>query len=135
MIYVAGSLRNKEVPRIAQELRQAGHVVFDDWFACGPEADDRWKDYEVARGRTYIEALKGDFAQNTFRFDRTHLALCDAIVLVLPAGKSAHLELGWVLGLGKPGYILLPPDNDRFDVMYNFATQVVSSVVELLEVL
>ena len=25
-----------------------------DWYAAGEEADDKWRDYEIARGRTYL---------------------------------------------------------------------------------
>src|SRR5258705_9932067 len=123
MIYLIGSLRNPEVPKIAQQirLRLLDLEVFDDWYAAGPTADDSWRDYEKARGRSYIESLGCYPARHVFEFDEAHLHRAVAAVLVLPAGKSAHLELGWLLGRGKPGYILL--DNpERWDVMYQFAT-------------
>jgi hypothetical protein len=131
MVYLIGSLRNPQVPIIANEIRAAGHVVFDDWYAAGPEADDKWRDYEVARGRSFKDSLSGFAARNVFNFDKTHLTRADVVVLVLPAGKSGHLELGWALGQGKPGYILLDTP-DRWDVMYQFATGVVTNVEELL---
>ncbi|MCI0562486.1 MAG: hypothetical protein MN733_28710 [Nitrososphaera sp.] len=84
MLYLIGSLRNLRVPEIANILRAEGYEVFDDWYAVGPEADDRWRDYEKARGRTYPEALKGLAAGNTFRFDQTHLDASDSCVLVSP---------------------------------------------------
>lgn len=131
-IYLIGSLRNKEIPAIADALRTAGLEVFDDWYAAGPEADDYWKSYEQGRGRTYAEALEGYAARHVFDFDVSHLRRCDAAVLALPAGRSGHLELGYVAGLGKPTYVLLPDDHDRWDVMYRFATKVVPDVQELL---
>jgi hypothetical protein len=135
MVYLIGSLRNPQVPIIANQLRVAGFDVFDDWYAAGPEADDKWRDYEKQRGRTLPEALKGYAARNVFAFDRTHLERARAAVLVLPAGKSAHLELGWVLGQKKPGFVLLDKDPDRFDVMYQFATKVVTNVPALIAAL
>ena len=132
MVYLIGSLRNPEIPNIANRLREAGHEVFDDWYAAGPEADDKWRDYERQRGRTYRQALSGAAARNVFAFDRRNLEASSVVVLVLPAGKSGHLELGWALGQGKPGYILLDSP-DRWDVMYQFATGVVESVEELVE--
>ena len=39
-LYVIGSLRNPAVPQVAKRLREAGFLVFDDWYAAGPEADD-----------------------------------------------------------------------------------------------
>jgi nucleoside 2-deoxyribosyltransferase len=132
VIYLIGSLRNPDIPKIANQLREAGHEVFDDWHAAGPNADDEWKRYEQERGRSYVEALKGHAAVNVFWFDRKNLHRADRVVLVLPAGKSGHLELGWALGQGKPGYVLL--DNpDRWDVMYQFANGVFVSVDDLIE--
>ncbi len=130
-VYVIGSLRNPDIPDVARNLRERGYDAFDDWFAAGPRADDHWKAYEVARGRTYREALAGYPAGQVFRYDKSHLDRCQAAVLVLPAGKSGHLELGYFIGSGKPGFILMPPGDDRWDVMYRFATRVVSSVDEL----
>jgi hypothetical protein len=132
VIYLIGSLRNPEIPRIANELRKAGHETFDDWFAAGPEADDKWREYEIGRGHGYLEGLQGFAADHVFQFDRQHLERADSAVLVLPAGKSGHLELGWAIGRGKRGYILL--DNpDRWDVMYLFATGVYDKLEDLIE--
>lgn len=131
-VYVIGSLRNPEIPQIASALRGVGHEVFDDWFAAGPEADDYWSKYEKERGRTYEQALTGHAANHVFHFDKKHLDNCDAAVLVLPAGRSGHLELGYCAGLGKQTYILLGEDHNRWDVMYRFATKVVPNLRELL---
>ena len=131
-VYLIGSLRNPEVPEIANKIRELGFIVFDDWYAAGPEADDKWRDYEKARGHTYREALKGLAADHVYQFDRKHLKACDIAILYLPAGKSGHLELGWAIGKGKRGYILL--DNpERWDVMYQFADGVFHSFEELQE--
>jgi len=135
IIYLIGSLRNPEVPIIARSLRLSGHEVFDDWFAAGPEADDYWRDYEIQRGHSFIQALDGYAANHVFEFDKYHLNRADAAVLVLPAGKSGHLELGYAIGLGKPGYILLDNNPERYDVMYRFATKVCASVEELIKCL
>ena len=132
IIYLIGSLRNPEVPLYARALREVGHEVFDDWYAAGPEADDRWRDYELQRGHNFIQALDGYAAKHVFNFDLSHICRADVVVLLLPAGKSGHLELGYALGLGKPGYILLDNNPERFDVMYRFATKVCASVEELV---
>lgn len=130
MIYLIGSLRNPRVPEIAQELRQAGHEVFDEWYAAGTEADCCWRDYEKARGHSYLQALRGYPAQHVFEYDLFHLNRADIVVLILPAGRSGHLELGYALGKGKRGFILLD-DPERWDVMYKFA-EIVESVDALV---
>lgn len=131
-IYVIGSMRNPRVPEVAKALRAIGWDAYDDWHSGGPESDDMWQKYERERGRTYREALAGYHAQNIFDLDKRHLDRCSRAVLVGPCGKSGHLELGYVLGCGKPGYILLDGEPDRLDVMYNFATAIFMSIEEML---
>lgn len=136
VIYLIGSLRNPEVPCIAQSLREEfpKTEIFDDWYAAGPRADDHWRDYEHAKGLTFAQALQGAAARNVYEFDRRNISRADAVVLVCPAGKSGHLELGWALGQGTPGFIYLDSP-DRWDVMYQFATGVTAELVELMEML
>ena len=135
-LYLIGSLRNPEVPALAERLRTHGHDVFDDWFAAGPEADDWWQKYEQARGHTYAQGLSNFAADHVFKFDKHHLDKADGGVLLLPAGKSGHLELGYLIGQGKPCYILLASkEPERWDVMYKFATGVFNDEVELVHAL
>jgi hypothetical protein len=132
-IYLIGSLRNPKVPETSAKLRAAGHDVFDDWFAAGPEADDYWQQYEQHKGNTYPQALAGYAANHVFEFDKFHLNRCDATVLLLPAGKSGHLELGYSIGAGKKGYILFDDTMpERWDVMYRFSNGVFFKVDELI---
>ena len=135
VIYLIGSLRNPEVNRLATAMRMLGFEVFDDWTAAGPTADDSWRDYEKQRGHSYVEALQGYAAKHVFAFDMHHLLRCDLAVMLMPAGKSGHLELGYVLGKGKPGYVLFDQEPERFDVMYQFATGVFSKEEDLLRAL
>jgi nucleoside 2-deoxyribosyltransferase len=121
-IYLIGSLRNEQVPRVAAKLRCAGYEVFDDWYAAGPRADDHWQEYEDQRGHTYDQALAGYAARHVFEFDKAHLERCDMGVLLMPAGKSGHLELGYMAGLGKRTFIYMDKQPERYDVMYQFAT-------------
>lgn len=106
-VYLIGSLRNPNVSVVADKIRELGFDVFDDWMAAGPEADDYWKKYEIARGHNYEEALRGHAAKHVFSYDKGHLDASDLGVLLLPAGKSGHLELGYLIGQGKRGYIVL----------------------------
>ena len=133
MIYLIGSLRNPEIPRIGNYIRSLGVEVFDDWFAGGKIADDEWQEYETTRKRDYASALKGYAADHVFAFDKHHLDRSHAGILVLPAGKSGHLELGYLAGQGKPTYILFDQVPERWDVMYKFATEVFFDLEDLGE--
>ena len=131
MIYIIGSLRNPEIPKLANLLRKEGHEIFDDWASTHEAADEMWRLYEINRGRTYLQALRGEAAKNIFQFDKKHLDAAEAVVLVAPAGRSGHLELGYSLGRGKRGYILLQ-DSDRWDVMLQFATGIFDNEGDLI---
>ncbi len=131
--YLIGSLRNTFVPQISKELRTTGVEIFDNWISVGPQADDFWKEYEQSKGLSYLEALDGYSAKHVYNFDKYHLDRSDFGVLVCPSGKSCHLELGYLIGQGKPGYILLDTEDIRWDVMYQFATCVFDKLSDLKE--
>lgn len=119
-LYLIGSLRNKKIPKLGVELRKIGFDVFDDWHGAGPEADDEWRKYETIRGRSYADALRGLAAGNTFGFDHRHLDRCDIGVLCMPGGKSAHFEIGRMIGQGKKCFVLFEEVPERWDLMYRF---------------
>ena len=130
-IYIAGALANPEIVSVTLKLRAMGHDPFSEWYTPGPEADVRWRDYEMELGVSYRDALKRPSAQNTYLFDKKHIDQSDCMLMVLPCGKSAHLELGYMIGSGKPGFILMPGEPERWDVMYNFATAIFYDMKEV----
>ena len=129
-------MRNPEIPKLAEYLRgQTGSEVFDDWYSPGPETDDYWQTYEKARARTFAQALDTPHAWNVFRFDKLNLDKARDVVLAMPAGKSAHIELGYSVGMGKRSFIFMDGEPERFDVMYRFATKVCTSREALVSAL
>ena len=133
IIYLVGSLRNLKIPLIGQKIREAGFEVFDEWFCAGPEADDHFKKYHVELGIPYDQALKGYAAKHIFEFDKKHLDRADMAVLIMPAGRSGHLELGYMVGKGKPSFVLLEEGTERWDLMLQFANGVFFSLEKLIE--
>jgi hypothetical protein len=87
-----------------QILREENFEVYDfknppgrngfDWANIDPG----WKDWDVGK---FVRALDHPLAQAGFGTDMGALAVCDACVLLLPCGRSAHLELGYAVGAGK----------------------------------
>jgi nucleoside 2-deoxyribosyltransferase len=132
-IYLIGALKNRAIMNLANELRSLGFDVFDDWLTPGPEADSFLLEYEKNRNHGYRDALRSKAAQHIFAFDKKYIDLSDIGVLVMPAGRSGHLELGYVIGQGKPGYILFESEPERFDLMYSFATEVFFNKEELFK--
>lgn len=132
-IYIIGALKNDRIPEFANRLEAAGFEAFADWHTPGPEADTFLLNYAKRRGWNYKQALESHAAKHTFAFDKKHIDESDAAVMLAPAGKSAHLELGYVIGCGKPGYILFEEEPERFDVMLQFATGIFFDEKELVD--
>jgi hypothetical protein len=108
--------------------------VFDDWYSAGPEADDCWKAHQQFKGLSYQDALNGHAARNVFEFDRKHLNRSTHALLVLPAGKSGHMEIMYAAyGVGARTAILLDPEDVRWDVMYQFIPTVLNNDDEIGE--
>lgn len=133
-VYIAGSLRNRDrIIEVSLGFNRAGFETFSNWSATHPDTDDYWRDYHQAHGRNMIEALKQPDSLNTFYFDERNIRASRAFVLVTPAGKSGHLELGFALGRNIPGYILMEdPNPERWDVMYSFANGVFEHTGDLI---
>jgi len=132
-IYLIGALANPEIPHIATKLRSEGFDVFDDWWSAGPLADSYLLDYAKKRNLNYKAALQTYAAKHIFEFDKLHLDRCDTAIMVMKAGKSAHLELGYAAGRGKKTYILFDKEPSRVDIMYQFANNIFFNVEELID--
>ena len=138
LIYVASSWRNEGHPRVVALLRDAGHEVYDfrnprpgeHGFAWG-EIDPDWQSWEFRRFR---ECLDHPIAVGGFAADMTALRSAAAGVLVLPCGRSAHIEAGWMIGAGKPVAIYSHAGDERHEpeLMYRMADRLVVGPDELI---
>jgi hypothetical protein len=134
-IYLIGSLKNRSIIDLTTKLTDEGFDIFSDWLCPGPDADDFLRDYYKARGYSYKQALASPAAQNIFQFDKKHIDESAAAVLVMPAGKSAHLELGYVAGQGKPAIYYMEEEPERYDIMVNFCSHICIGYDDLLDTL
>lgn len=80
---------------------------------------------------TYRQMIEHPRAIEGFSADFAAMEKADTFVLVLPCGKSAHLELGWAVGAGKRTAILLE-DPIQPELMYRMVDHLSPSVHELL---
>lgn len=137
-IYVASSWRNAIYPDIVAQLRIAGHEVYDfrnpepgnRGFAWS-EIDRDWLNWTPAR---FAEQLATHpIAAAGFGHDKRALDWCDTCILVLPCGRSAHLEAGYAAGQGKDVYFLLHPDKFEPELMYLLGTGCATSLDQILE--
>lgn len=133
-IYVASSWRNERHPSIVLALVAAGHEVYD--FRNPPgrtgfswaEIDPAWASWDP---ETYRRALNHPVALAGFGSDHAAMEWADTFVLVLPCGRSAHLEAGWAAGSGRSLHILMEVPQEP-ELMYLEATSICLSLDELL---
>ena len=133
-VYIIGSLRNRQsVIELADLIEnRTGLEAFADWTAPGPDADDYLRDMAKARGWDHIRTLQSYAAKHVCAFDKYHLDRAAAALILLPCGKSCHMELGYMIGQGKPTYVYMPEAPERVDVMYNLAHCVTDSLQEII---
>ena len=137
-VYVASSWRNDRQPAVVAALQRVGHEVYDfrypdvhvEGFAW-ENVDAGWREWTPEQFR---EALQDPLCEIGFGFDMAALMSCDAAVLVMPCGRSAHLELGWAAGAGKRTIILLA-ENAEPELMYRMADRLCISLDEVLTAL
>jgi hypothetical protein len=75
--------------------------------------------------------IEHPLALDGFSKDYEAMVRADTFVLVLPCGKSAHLELGWAVGAGKRTAILLE-DPVEPELMYKMVDYLAPSLFDLL---
>ena len=147
-IYVASSWRNQLQQNVVDVLCAHGHQVYDfkrpsrtadrgfhweDVFLPHPnpvDGDPRPMDLASATG--YLAALTHPAAVLGFQRDFEAMLAADTFVLVLPCGRSAHLELGWAVGAGKHTAILLE-DPCTPELMYMMVDRIATGLDDLLE--
>lgn len=136
-IYVASSWRNNKQPDVVRALREAGHSVYDfknpapgEHGFTWSEIDPDWKNWTPEK---YIAALENQIAEHGFGRDFSAMQWAHACVLVLPSGRSAHIEAGWFVGAGKPLVILV--EKMEPELMYKMADAVCVSIGEVIALL
>ena len=133
-IYLASSWRNEGQPDMVKFLRDLGHDVYD--FRNPPDqAGFRWEeihsDWQDWTPQRFHEALLHDRAIEGFQADYRAMIASDVCVLLLPCGRSAHLEAGWFCGMGRPvAFVMLSPNEP--ELMYKLG-DVITSMDELAD--
>lgn len=132
-IYIASSWHNPFQPEIVRDLRGQGHLVYD--FRNPPySAGFSWNEIGLEPGCTAEEyrraLLTHPRAAQSFNADFAAMRQADTCLLVLPAGRSAHLELGWMAGAGKRT-LILTRDGEEPELMALLADHICTSIAEV----
>ena len=85
--YIASSFANKEKVRYASEqLKDLGHIQTYDWTRN-----------ERASSFKELERIG--------QFEKEAVLEADILIVLLPAGKGSHIEMGMAIGQGKKIYL------------------------------
>lgn len=149
-IYVASSWRNLMQDAVVETLLAAKFEVYDfknpadntgfHWSEVKthtpsvpprdtPDMKPKGSDWEEVD--EYLRMIEHPRAIEGFKSDFDAMKNADTFVLVLPCGKSAHLELGWAVGAGKRTAILLENPVEP-ELMYKMVDYIAPSLFDLL---
>ena len=123
---IVSKFRNKEqVDYLVARLKEKGKTCFN---FCDDPADPQNADGHPEDQMKAFEAtedfLNDDYFKEIFEKDLQALQEAQAVILLLPAGTSAHIEIGIAYGLGKKCILIGTPDKPEslyllFDEYYN----------------
>lgn len=129
--FIAGRARNKEnILRICDmfDKYNISYYCFlkneEDWGYGSPDntPEENQREFESL-------GLKSDVVLNLFNTDLQGERDSKNLLLVLPAGKAAHIESGIAYGLGKKCYAIGEYENT--DTLYNIFEQIFNDENEL----
>lgn len=149
-IYLATSWRNPFHDATLTLLRTAGHEVYDfksgqPMHSGGPvptafnwgELDQAWEKWTPRKYRSKL--LTSARAASGYVGDLRGMEWADTCIMLLPCGRSAHIEAGYCKGRGKRliAYYVDGEDRTGFDpdLMYLLADNIVIGQVELIAAL
>ena len=133
--FIAGRARNKEnILKICD--------LFDSYnisYYCFLKDEENWgygnKNQTPEENQQEFEtlSLKSDIVLNLFYKDLEGEKSSKNLLLVLPAGKAAHIESGIAYGLGKKCYAI--GEYEATDSLYNIFEEIFENEAELNEFL
>lgn len=115
---------------VVEPTRVAPELMGFQW----DQLDPKWKDWT---GDQYRAAVLGHpIASHSFTADFRAMRWADTCVLVLPSGRSAHLEAGFMAGAGKRTILYTPtPEKVEPELMNLLLDDFVTDFDQLLKVL
>lgn len=129
--FIAGRARNKESILQICDLFDKYNISYycflkneDDWGYGNKNqtAEEKQKEFESLN-------LKSDIVLNLFNNDLDGEKNSKNLLLVLPAGKAAHIEAGIAYGLSKKCYAI--GEYEQTDTLYNIFENIFESTHEL----
>lgn len=139
-VYLASSWKNKVVVRNLARILRSIDIHCDD-FTDPYQGRFVFSWSEITEDEMKLNAknfLEDERAQKAFKEDVSRIDWADVLILILPCGNSAHMELGYAAGKGDKEIIVFAPGGFKpgeWDVMYGFAQFMTDNPSELIDYL
>lgn len=134
--FIAGKTRNKDNILKICDLFDRYHVSYY-CFLKNDNTKDTYGDSNQSEEENMAAFesldLKSDVVLNIFKEDLENEKASKNFLLVLPAGKSGHIEAGIAYGMGKQCYAI--GEYDATDSLYNIFENIFNDENELAEFL
>ena len=129
-IYISSSWKNQEQPFLVEELRKRGHKVYDFRHPCGRDDNNVWIPVSNSLGLSFYyennclnresfrKMLTDKNAINRFNEHFKAMQDADTCILLLPCGRSSHVEAGFMNGQGKRVFVMDTSNVATPELMY-----------------
>ena len=128
-IYLASSWKRKETVSVMHDiLVKRGHEADSFCRTDSKRVSFNWDELvEIMynegidiRSANAIRMVDHWRVKEAFKEDKKYIDWADTLIMLMPCGRSAHLEAGYAAGTGKKLYIIGGFEPGEFEVMYGF---------------
>jgi hypothetical protein len=140
-IYAASSWNNPYYKDVVQQLVLNGYDVYDftgKMSTYGNAVTFHWSqidsEWESWTNQQFVDNLSHPNARHAFSIDHDNMQQSQVCVLILPCGKSSHMEAGFMKALGKKLLIYMPQPQ-RAELTYSLADDFCDNIPQLLQIL
>lgn len=130
---IVSRFRNKhQVDLLVGKLQEKGKTCYNFSTKPGdPKNPDAHPEEQMKVMETTKDFLNNEMFQAYFRKDLDGLKNAQKVILLLPAGTSAHIEIGIAYGLNKP--LILIGEPEKPETLYLIFKERYSTIDEFLE--
>ncbi len=132
---IISKFRNKEqCELLINKIEEKGKTCYN---FCSTPADPKNPDAHPEEQMEVFESVEdffnNDYHRYIFEKDLEGLKNADKVILLLPAGTSAHIEAGIAYGLGKPMILIGEPEKP--ESLYLIFKERYASIDEFIDML
>lgn len=129
-IYISSSWKNEHQPKLVEQLRKQGHKVYDFRHPNGRNDRNVWEgvtaslnlstayQQTILTGDDFDRMLLKKEVRERFTEHFNAMNDADTCVLLLPCGRSSHVEAGYMAGAGKRVFVLDTSTHVTPELMY-----------------